>query len=318
MPGSRGTSAFRRVQVCRPLAGAERRCGRVGLPPGSALAFPSAGQVRAGARGGGGSGGGGGYFARRAGGGGMGLSRVRAVFFDLDNTLIDTAGASRKGMLEVIKLLQSKYHYKEEAEIICNKVQVKLSKECFHPSNTCITDLRTSHWEEAIQETKGGAANRKLAEECYFLWKSTRLQHMTLAEEVKAMLTELRKEVRLLLLTNGERQTQREKIEACACQSYFDAIVVGGEQKEEKPAPSIFYYSCDLLGVQPGDCVMVGDTLETDIQGGLNAGLKATVWINKNGMVPLKSSPTPHYIVSSVLELPALLHSIDCKVSVST
>ena len=64
--------------------------------------------------------------------------------------------------------------------------------------------------------------------------------------------------------------------------------------------------------------VVVGDTLETDIQGGLNAGLKATVWINKNGVVPLKSSPTPHYIVSSVLELPALLHSIDCKVSVST
>ncbi|KAK2109399.1 hypothetical protein P7K49_009145 [Saguinus oedipus] len=30
----------------------------------------------------------------------MGLSRVRAVFFDLDNTLIDTAGASRRGMLE--------------------------------------------------------------------------------------------------------------------------------------------------------------------------------------------------------------------------
>ncbi|XP_007451501.1 PREDICTED: N-acylneuraminate-9-phosphatase [Lipotes vexillifer] len=247
----------------------------------------------------------------------MGLSRVRAVFFDLDNTLIDTAGASRKGMLEVIKLLQSKYHYKEEAEIICNKVQVKLSKECFHPSKSCITDLRTSHWEEAIQETKGGAANRKLAEECYFLWKSTRLQHMTLAEDVRAMLTELRKEVRLLLLTNGEQQTQREKIKACACQSYFDAIVVGGEQKEEKPAPSIFYYSCDLLGVQPGDCVMVGDTLETDIQGGLNAGLKATVWINKNGMVPLKSSPRPHYIVSSVLELPAVLQSIDCKVSVS-
>ncbi|XP_030771655.1 N-acylneuraminate-9-phosphatase isoform X1 [Rhinopithecus roxellana] len=243
----------------------------------------------------------------------MGLSRVRAIFFDLDNTLIDTAGASRRGMLEVIKLLQSKYHYKEEAEIICDKVQVKLSKECFHPYNTCITDLRTSHWEEAIQETKGGAANRKLAEECYFLWKSTRLQHMTLAEDVKAMLTELRKEVRLLLLTNGDRQTQREKIEACACQSYFDAVVVGGEQREEKPAPSIFYYCCNLLGVQPGDCVMVGDTLETDIQGGLNAGLKATVWINKNGIVPLKSSPVPHYIVSSVLELPALLQSIDCK-----
>ncbi|XP_006860736.1 PREDICTED: N-acylneuraminate-9-phosphatase [Chrysochloris asiatica] len=247
----------------------------------------------------------------------MGLSRVQAVFFDLDNTLIDTAEASRSGMLEVVKLLQSKYHYKEEAKIICDKVQVKLSKEYFYPSNTCVTDLRTSHWEEAIQETKGGVANRKLAEECYFLWKSTRLQHMTLAEDVKAMLTELRKEVRLLLLTNGDRQTQREKIEACACQSYFDAIVVGGEQKEEKPSPSIFYYCCELLELQPGDCVMVGDTLETDIQGGLNAGLKATVWINKNRIVPQKSSPIPHYIISSVLDLPAILQNIDCPVNVS-
>lgn len=209
--------------------------------------------------------------------------------------------------------MQSKYHYEEEAEVICDKVQVKLSKECFHPYNTCITELRTSHWEEAIRETRGGTGNRKLAEECYFLWKSARLQHMTLAEDVKAMLTELRKEVRLLLLTNGDRQTQREKIEACACASYFDAIVIGGEHREEKPAPSIFYHCCDLLGVQPADCVMVGDTLETDIQGGLNAGLKATVWVNRSGSVPLKSAPVPHYVVSSVLELPALLPSIDCK-----
>lgn len=163
----------------------------------------------------------------------------------------------------------------------------------------------------------GGAANRKLAEECYFLWKSTRLQHMTLAEDIKAMLTELRKEVHLLLLTNGDRQTQREKIEACACQSYFDAVVVGGEQKAEKPDPSIFYYCCDLLGVQPGDCVMVGDTLETDIQGGLSAGLKATVWINRDGRVPRSSSPVPHYTVSSVLELPSLLQRIDHKVDSS-
>eukprot|EP00069_Balaena_mysticetus_P005907 bmy_18327T0 len=92
------------------------------------------------------------------------------------------------------------------------------------------------------------------------LLKKNWQNHMTLAD-VKAIFTELQKEVCLLLLTNGERQTQRE-IEACACLSYFDAIVVDGEQKEEKPAPSIFYYSCDLLGVQPGDCVMVHKRFE--------------------------------------------------------
>ncbi|XP_074844650.1 N-acylneuraminate-9-phosphatase isoform X2 [Carettochelys insculpta] len=204
----------------------------------------------------------------------MGLQGVKAVFFDLDNTLVDTAAAGRLAREEVINVLQSKHHCDErEAHMICDKVQEKLLKECHDPAKTCITDLRISHWEEAIQETKGGEANRNLAAECYFLWKTTRLQHLTLTEDTRRMLTKLRKMVRLLLLTNGDKQTQREKIEACACQPYFDAIVIGGEQKEEKPAPSIFHHCCDLLGVQPWECVMVGDSLDTDIQGGLNAEL---------------------------------------------
>lgn len=62
---------------------------------------------------------------------------------------------------------------------------------------------------------------------------------------------------------------------------------------------------------------MVGDSLDTDIQGGLNAGLKATVWLNKAMTPPGDTSPVPHYIISSVLDLPAVLqkmeHSINAK-----
>ncbi|EHH23033.1 hypothetical protein EGK_06408, partial [Macaca mulatta] len=164
-----------------------------------------------------------------------GLSRLQAVYSDLDNTPIDTTWASQRSVLKMIKLLQ------EEANTNYDKVQVKLSK-------TCISDLRTSHWEKAIPETKGGAASRKSAEECYFLWKSKR----TLAEDVKAVFTELQKEVRLLLLTNGDRRTQREKTETCGCESYFDTVV-GGKQREKKPVPSMFYYCSNPLRVQPGD-----------------------------------------------------------------
>ncbi|NXA51708.1 NANP phosphatase, partial [Nothocercus julius] len=257
----------------------------------------------------------------------MGLQGVKAVFFDLDNTLVDTAAAGRRAIeeqllnglprsLKVVSALQAKQHCGEgEARAICDRVRAKLLRECHDPATTCITELRISHWEEAIQETLGGQANRSLAAECYFLWKATRLRHLTLAEDTRGMLTELRKAVRLLLLTNGDRQTQREKIEACACQPYFDAIVVGGEQKEEKPAPSIFHHCCDLLGVQPAECVMVGDSLDTDIQGGLNAGLKATVWLNKTMTTPLDTAPVPHYVISSVLDLPALLQKMDNKIN---
>lgn len=62
---------------------------------------------------------------------------------------------------------------------------------------------------------------------------------------------------------------------------------------------------------------MVGDSLDTDIQGGLNAGLKATVWINKTMTAPVDTTPVPHYIISSVLDLPAVLqkmeHNINAK-----
>nr|XP_003215976.1 PREDICTED: N-acylneuraminate-9-phosphatase [Anolis carolinensis] len=240
----------------------------------------------------------------------MGLQGVKAVFFDLDNTLVDTAGAGSKAIQEVINVLQSKYHYDEkEACMICDEFQAKLHKEYYDPSKMCITDLRIQHWEDAIQEVKGGTAKHNLAADCYFLWKTTRLQHLTLAEETQGMLSDLRKVVQLLLLTNGDTQTQREKIEACACQQYFNAIVVGGEHKEEKPAPSIFHHCCELLKVRPEDCVMVGDSLDTDIQGGLNAGLKATVWVNKAIAAPKPTSPIPHYIISSVHDFPELLHN---------
>uniref|UniRef100_A0ABM5FT52 N-acylneuraminate-9-phosphatase-like n=1 Tax=Pogona vitticeps TaxID=103695 RepID=A0ABM5FT52_9SAUR len=241
----------------------------------------------------------------------MGLEGVKAIFFDLDNTLVDTAAAGQRAVEEVINILQSVHHYDErEAHMICHKFQVKLLNECYNPAKMSITDRRIQHWEEAIQEVMGGTSNQDLATECYFLWKTTRLQHLTLTEETQKMLRELRKEFQLLLLTNGVAQIQREKIEACACQPYFDAIVVGGEQKEEKPASSIFHHCCELLGVQPEDCVMVGDSLDADIQGGLNAGLKATVWVNKTAMAPKDTSPVPHYIIPSVLDLPGLFCSL--------
>ncbi|KAM3931559.1 N-acylneuraminate-9-phosphatase [Leptodactylus fuscus] len=238
----------------------------------------------------------------------MVLNGIKAVFFDLDNTLIDTSGASRKAIGEVMKLLVDKSQFsEEEARVICNHFQTKLLHETFDSSNMTIDDLRVSHFETSMQEIRSGD-HKDLAKECYDLWKTIRLQLMTLPESTKNMLSELRKSANLVLLTNGNRQVQREKIEACGVGPYFDAVVVGGEHTEEKPAPSIFLHCCDLVQVKPEDCVMVGDNLDTDILGGLNAGLKATIWLNKNGSSNPK--PTPHYIINCMTRLPDVLRNL--------
>ncbi|NP_001084546.1 N-acetylneuraminic acid phosphatase L homeolog isoform X1 [Xenopus laevis] len=239
----------------------------------------------------------------------MVLSGIKAVFFDLDNTLIDTSGAGKKAIEEVVKVLTEENQYKEdEAHIICNKFQAKLGCETLDSSKMTIDDLRVRHWEEAMLEVRQGD-HKEVASDCYTMWKTRRLQLLTMSQSTKDMLCELRKSTRLVLLTNGVRQVQREKIESCGAQQFFDAVVVGGEHAEEKPAPSIFYHCCDLIGVLPGDCVMVGDNLDTDIQGGLNAGLKATIWINQNPSIN-KVMPTPHYTIKSVMEVPDVLKNV--------
>lgn len=194
---------------------------------------------------------------------------------------------------------------------ICKRFVRKLHEEKFEPSTgITIDDVRINHWHEALKEAERVDPGRDLASDCYYTWKATRLQALALSPEVLALLQELKHSCKLLLLTNGDAQTQREKLEAVRCEGFFSAVVVGGEHAEQKPAVSIFKHCFELLGVKPQDCIMVGDSLDTDIQGGFDAGVRATVWINKNRDPLPKNNVTPDYTIPSVLDLPNVLKKL--------
>ncbi|KAG7229973.1 hypothetical protein INR49_009693 [Caranx melampygus] len=151
---------------------------------------------------------------------------------------------------------------------ICDKFKQKLLHENFDPAaGRSIDDVRVGHWEESIQETMGSDSPPSLAAECYYLWKNSRLELLSLSPQISDLLKELRSRYKLLVLTNGETQTQREKVEAVGCEEFFDAVVIGGEHEEQKPSLSIFTLCFSMLGVEAQDCIMVGDSLDTDIKG---------------------------------------------------
>ncbi|KAI4886235.1 hypothetical protein NFI96_023519 [Prochilodus magdalenae] len=232
---------------------------------------------------------------------------ISVILFDLDNTLVDTAGAGKVAIHKVSELLKNKLGHANISDI-CERFVRKLFEENFDPTaGQTIDQVRINHWHEAIQEAEGVDPGQDLASDCYYTWKTTRLQALALSPKVLAMLEDLSRSYKLLLLTNGDTQTQREKIEALRCEGLFTAVVVGGEHAEQKPAASIFTHCFELLGVKAQDCVMVGDSLDTDIQGGFNAGVRATVWINKRGASPPENTVTPDYTIPSVLDLPNVL-----------
>lgn len=56
--------------------------------------------------------------------------------------------------------------------------------------------------------------------------------------------------------------------------------------------------------------IVVGDNLETDIQGGVNAGLACTVWVNRNGLALPTGAPTPTFTVAHVTEVGRVLEQL--------
>jgi len=136
--------------------------------------------------------------------------------------------------------------------------------------------------------------------------------------EVAGMLTHLAaRGLAAVIITNGHHTVQRDKLEACGAASLFpepEMIIVGGEEvmagRAEKPAVSIFAKACAAAGCAPGEAIHVGDSLATDVQGGINSELRATVWVNPAGKVRKAGDPEPTYVVRTMEELPGIVDQL--------
>ena len=108
-----------------------------------------------------------------------------------------------------------------------------------------------------------------------------RALHETFADAAPA-LDALRADYALALVTNGASCWQREKLAASGLADRFEVVVVSGELGTAKPDPAVYAHALSELGAEPGDAVMVGDSLRNDVDGALAAGLGA-VWVNRDG-----------------------------------
>ncbi|WP_040949247.1 HAD family hydrolase [Gorillibacterium massiliense] len=103
-------------------------------------------------------------------------------------------------------------------------------------------------------------------------------------EETFEVLDTLRGKVKLLLLTNGAPDLQKEKIAGFPeLTAYFDHIIISGEFGEGKPSKAIFNRAAELLDIEPAEGLMVGDKLTTDILGSGSIGM-SNAWINAHNV----------------------------------
>ena len=121
-------------------------------------------------------------------------------------------------------------------------------------------------------------------------------------DNVPDVLGELSEVATLAVVTNGFEKVQSRRVAESGIGAYLEDVFVSEKLDSEKPSRRIFDSALRALGVEHREHVLVvGDSLTSDIQGGVNAGLD-TCWFNPgHAENPGKVSPT--YEIASLEEL---------------
>ncbi|SHM78390.1 YjjG family noncanonical pyrimidine nucleotidase [Polaribacter sp. KT 15] len=85
----------------------------------------------------------------------------------------------------------------------------------------------------------------------------------------------LKSKYQLHIITNGFDEVQMKKMKSSKIIDYFDAIVTSDSVGVKKPNPKVFNFALKKANATAENSVMIGDSLEADINGALNVGFKA-------------------------------------------
>lgn len=229
-------------------------------------------------------------------------SGLRAIFFDLDNTLISTRKADKLACNKISEILTKDYNISLENSNSACSLFLKKFRKC--PQNPAMDLDKWRHllWYEVLDDEQ-----KQFSNDIYKKWLHYRYRYLAISKETQEMLMELKQYYYLALITNGPSESQWEKIYRLKIQQYFDVVLVSGDLSWEKPDPNIFHKSCDILQIKPHHCIMIGDKLETDIIGAIQANLGGTVWIPLEQIPRNTSNIMPDFTIKKITELLPIL-----------
>ncbi|MFF2887458.1 HAD family hydrolase [Paenibacillus sp. NPDC057967] len=177
-------------------------------------------------------------------------------------------------------------------------------QEEFRKLQQLAPNYRREAWTRGLKAL--GADNPELGAKLAEQFPAERRKRPIVYDETFAVLDKLKGKYKLLLLTNGSPDLQKEKLDGVpALIPYFDHIIISGQFGEGKPAASIFKHALEKLGIEPDHGIMVGDKLTTDILGANTIGM-TSVWINRHGMVR-NDEIVPTYEIINLEELLQIL-----------
>ena len=111
---------------------------------------------------------------------------------------------------------------------------------------------------------------------------------------------------RMHMTSNGFHEVQYKKLAACGLRDYFDTVILSEDAGVNKPSPLYFDYAFKVSGANKDTTLMIGDNLQTDIMGALNAGIDAMLF-NRWEADTSDCEQKPTFVVNSLKDIMEIL-----------
>ncbi|MET9257242.1 HAD family hydrolase [Streptomyces sp. NPDC048182] len=228
---------------------------------------------------------------------------IRAVVWDVDDTLFDYTTADREGMRAhlVAEGLLAGYGSPEEALARWREITDRQWARFAAGEVDFVTQRR-----DRIREF----LDRDLTDAEADDWFGRYLTHYeaawSLFPDVLPVLDALAGSHRHAVLSNSSLTVQDHKLRVLGVHDRFEAILCAAELGVSKPEPAAFQAACDALDLPAREVAYVGDHPEIDGRGAAEAGL-LSVWIDRGGAYATLDPPAGPRRIASLAELPALL-----------
>jgi len=231
---------------------------------------------------------------------------IRAVLFDLDETLIDDFPGLERAHRAVARRLRD-YLRGRGMEVNEDELFNRIT-QLDDKMNLQRRYIRNDWWPLLLEKmnVKAELPPELLDELTWIYWK-TFADNSRPYPDTKPTLEYLKGkgyQLGIVTDTDGTRGIKEMRLKQLDFIKNFDVVIISGEDTARtKPDPEPFLLAAERLGVRPEECVFVGDKPFTDIDGGRAAGMKTVLLKRRDWGVRERAD----YTIKSLAELRDLL-----------
>jgi len=227
------------------------------------------------------------------------MDKLKAILFDIDDTLFDRDKAQREWARLMIK----------EFREVFKGIEQKIIVDALLESDRIGTEeFNRTHSRDAARVVRFKTFLKLLnlssesAESITALYVESYSKINSPVKGAKSVIESLSKTYRLGIVSNGFRDVQYQKLKTLEIKDLFDCIVLSSEVGVWKPDPRLFFRAISLLERQSEECMYVGNFYDDDILGAKKAGMQ-TCWFNPGGAPAVQKSYKPNYVIRKLDEI---------------